>query len=157
MNGEYTNTICFSKESDSSFKMWIWAENIDSITAECDSGEFTSPDDFMANLGVCLDFVDFGDYCEYEMFNEGLPKLKKLDAKFAKQLKDYLLDQHGKEYFEEATDETPKESGRGTFRKLTNQEALREYGASFSSISTPRPKKKDSKSGGKAKSKKKKS
>ena len=93
----------------------------------------------------CLDVfdsVDLGEKGIYELFHEGLPRLRELDAEFAEKVKHYLIEEHGEEYFEESERDSEISTrtykvGRLTVTELSPQDAIAEFGASISFVGGP--------------------
>jgi len=78
----------------------------------------------------------------YELFHEGLPRLKELDSEFAEKVRQYLIEEHGEKYFEESDRDSEISTrtykvGRLTVTELSPQDAIAEFGASISFVGGP--------------------
>ena len=139
---EFTNTLYARRRVNGQFTVFAWGWNPEWSARGCWVKNIKTPEEFVQGCLDVLDSVDLGGMGLYELFHEGLPDLKKLDAEFAEKVRQYLLEEHGEEYFEESDRDSELTTrtykvGRVTVTELSPQDAIAEYGASMSFVGGP--------------------
>ena len=112
---EYTNILWGRRRANGMFTLWVHYYGIDASGRACWQKNIKTPEEFVVGCLTCFDFVNFNYACEDQIYEDVLPVLKKLDEKFAEEVRAYLEKKYYPDGFPEGDEEVqlePKAGGR---------------------------------------------